>query len=83
MSGEYIKNIVLNFCLFKTHNTNKTCDKAISGNVGTLKSLPDWCKSQEMCNNEVDNYSRTLELASECLTTQKCVIKLSILIHLQ
>ena len=36
MSWEYIKNIVSNFCLFKTHNTNKTCDKAISGNVGTL-----------------------------------------------
>ena len=83
MSWEYIKNIVLNFCQFKTHNTNKTCDKAISGNVGTLKSLCDWCKSQEMCNNEVDNYSRTLELVSGCLTTQKWVIKLSILIRLQ
>ena len=32
------------------------CDKAILENGGTLKSVFDCCKNQEMCNKAVDNY---------------------------
>ena len=32
------------------------CDQAILKNGGTLKSVPEYCKNQEMCNKTVDNY---------------------------
>ena len=32
------------------------CDKAILENGGTLKSVPDCNKNQEMCNKAGDNY---------------------------
>ena len=32
-------------------------DKAIPENGGTLKSVPDCYKNQEMCYKAVDNYS--------------------------
>ena len=41
------------------------CDKAILENGGTLKSVPDCYKNQEMCNKAVDNYH------PECYKTQK------------
>ena len=47
------------------------CDKAILENGGTLKSLPDCCKSQEMCNKAVDNYPHALEFVPECLITRE------------
>ena len=31
------------------------CNKAILKNGGTLESVPDWYKTQEMCNKAVDN----------------------------
>ena len=38
---------------------------------GTLKSVPDYCKNQEMCNKTFDNYSHPLEFVPECFMTQK------------
>ena len=40
-------------------------DKAILENSGTLKSVPDCYKNQEMCNKEVDDYPHTLEFVPE------------------
>ena len=40
-------------------------DKAIPENSGTLKSVPDRYKNQEMCNKAVANYP------PECYKTQK------------
>ena len=37
------------------------CEKAVLKNGGTLKSVPDCYKNQEMCNKAVDNYRHTLE----------------------
>ena len=37
------------------------CDKVIFENGGTLKSVPDCYKNQEMCNKAVDNYRHALE----------------------
>ena len=37
------------------------CDKAILENGGTLKSVPDCYKKQEMCNKVVANYPHALE----------------------
>ena len=59
------------------------CDKAILENGGTLKSVPDGYKNQEMCNKAVDNYPHALEFVPECYKTKKFVIKLLILIFLQ
>ena len=47
------------------------CDKAIFENEGTLKSVPDCFKNQEMCNKTVDNCPYTLDFVSECCKTQK------------
>ena len=59
------------------------CVKAILENNGTLKSVPDYNKNQEMCNKAVDNYPHALEFVPECYKTKKSVIKLLILIFLQ
>ena len=59
------------------------CDKAILENGGALKSVSDFYKNQEMCNKVVDNYPHTLEFVTECYKTQKCVMKLPVLILLQ
>ena len=61
------------------------CDKPILKNGGTLKSVPDCCKNQELCNKAVDNYPHALESVPESYKTQKKkrVIKLSIRILLQ
>ena len=50
------------------------CDKFILENGGTLKSAPDCCKNQEMCNEGVDNYPHAIEYVPECYKTEKCVI---------
>ena len=44
------------------------CNKAILGNGGALKSVPDCYKNQEMCNKAVDN---VLEFVRECFMTLK------------
>ena len=59
------------------------CDKATIENRGTLKSVSDCYKSKEICYKAVDGYSRALEFVAECYVTQKCVIKLLLLILLQ
>ena len=60
------------------------CNKAILENGGTLKSVPDCFKNQEICNKVVGNCPHALEFVPECYKTQKvCVIKLLILILLQ
>ena len=56
--------------------------KAILENGGTLKSVPDCYKNQEMCKAD-DNYPHVLEFVPECYKTKKCVIKLLIPILLQ
>ena len=35
-------------------------------NCGTLKSVPDCCKNQEIRNKGVDNYPYALEFVPEC-----------------
>ena len=47
------------------------CDKAILKNVGTLKSVPDCYKNQQMCDKAVDNYPYALKFVPECYKTQK------------
>ena len=54
------------------------CDKAIVKNAGTLKCVPNCYK-----NKAVENYPHELEYVLECYKTEKCVIKLLIIIHLQ
>ena len=46
------------------------CHKTILENGGTLKSIPDCYKNQEMCNKAVDNYPHALEFVPEC--SKKC-----------
>ena len=59
------------------------CGKAIVENGGTLKSVLDCYKNQEMCNKAVENYSHALEFVLECYKTQKkSVMKLLIFILL-
>ena len=48
-------------------------DKTILENGGTLNSVPDCYKNQEMGNKAVDSYPHTLEFISECSKTQKNV----------
>ena len=45
--------------------------KAITDNGGTLRSVPDCYKYQDMCNKAVDNYPRVLEFVPECYRAQK------------
>ena len=45
-------------------------DEVILENGGTLKSVPDCYKNQEVCNKAVVNYPRALEFVSECYKTQ-------------
>ena len=47
------------------------CDKTIIENGGTLRSVPDCYKIQEMCNKAVDNYPNVLEFVPECYRTQE------------
>ena len=66
------------------------CDKAILENDGTLESVPNYYKNQEMYHKAVDNYLHVLQCVPNCYITQKKkkkkkkknVIRLSILILL-
>ena len=42
------------------------CDKAVLENGGTLKSVSDCYKNQEMWDKAVDNYSHALEFFPDC-----------------
>ena len=46
------------------------CVKAILENGGTLKSVPDYLKDEEMCDKTAINYPNTLECLPECNETQ-------------
>ena len=52
------------------YKTQKTCDKAILENGGTLESVPDCCKNQEMCNKAVGKYLHALKFVPNCYITQ-------------
>ena len=43
------------------------CNKVILENGGTLRSVPDCYKNQEMCNKAVGNYCHTLRIFSGML----------------
>ena len=43
-------------------------------NHGTLKSVPDSSKNQEMCNEAVDTYYSIIKFVPECFMTQEYVI---------
>ena len=47
------------------------CDKAILENYGTLKSVPDCYKNQQICDKAVDNYLHALEFVPDCYMTLK------------
>ena len=47
------------------------CDKAILENGGTLESVPDCYKNQQMYDKTVDNYPHALKVVPYCYTTQK------------
>ena len=51
------------------YKTQEMHGKTILENGGTLKSVPDCYKNQEICNKAVDNY--LLEFVPECHETQK------------
>ena len=46
-------------------------DKAVLENGGTLKSVPDCYKKQQMCDKAVDNYLHALEFVADCYITRK------------
>ena len=52
------------------YKTQLICNKAILGNSGTLKFVPDCYKNQEIFNKAIDNYSHALEFVPECYKTQ-------------
>ena len=45
------------------------CCKAILENGGTLESVPDCSKNQEMCNRAVDNCPDALKFVPDCHVT--------------
>ena len=57
------------------------CDKTILENDGTLQSVPDQYKTQEMCNNVVYNYAHALEFVSGCYKTNKKMCNKSVNIY--
>ena len=36
------------------------CNKAVPENCGKLKSVPECCKNQQMCDKAIDNYLHAL-----------------------
>ena len=47
------------------------CDKAILENDGTLESVPNYYKNQEMYHKAVDNYLHVLQFVPNCYIKQK------------
>ena len=45
--------------------------KTILENDGTLKSISDWYKTQEICDKAIDNYVHSLEFVPDCYKTRK------------
>ena len=46
-------------------------NKAALENGGTLESVPDQYKAQQMCDKAVDNYANALKFVPKCRKTQK------------
>ena len=44
-------------------------DQTISENVGTLESVPDGCKNQQMSDKAVDNYAHALKFVPDFYNT--------------
>ena len=42
------------------------CDKAILEYVGTLESVPDCHKNQQICDKAVNNYTHALTFVPDC-----------------
>ena len=42
------------------------CNKAILENGWMLDSVPDWYKTQNMCDKDVDHYAHVLEFVPDC-----------------
>ena len=50
-------------------------DKAILENDGSLKSVPDCCKSQKLCDKAASNYPHALQSVSKCYKTPEMCYK--------
>ena len=46
------------------------CDEAILEHGGTLESVLDCCKNQQMGNEAVNNYPYALKFVPDCYMTQ-------------
>ena len=42
------------------------CNKAVLKNAGTLKSVPDCYKNQQLSDKSVDNYPHVLKFVPDC-----------------
>ena len=51
------------------------CNKIILKNGGTLMSVPDFYKNQEMCDKAVDTHPFTINMFRNAIRLKKCVIK--------
>ena len=67
------------------YKAQQISDKSILENGGTLNSVTECYKNQEMCNKAVENYPHALEFVPvlNAIRLKTCVIKLLILILLQ
>ena len=48
-----------------------------------LRRIPDYYKNPNMCYKDLGNSSHAMQFVADCYKTQKCVIKLLVLILLQ
>ena len=51
------------------------CNRAILKNGGTLETVPNRYKTQEMCNKAVDNYPSTIKYVPDWYKTQEMCIR--------
>ena len=65
------------------YKTQQISDAAFLENGRILKSVPDSYKNQQLCEKSVEKYPHSLEFAPECCKTQKCMVKMLMLILLQ
>ena len=50
------------------------CDKAILENGGSLESILDCYKNQQMCDKAVDDYPYPLKFVPDCYAVKNAVI---------
>ena len=58
------------------------CSKAVHNYIYSLESAPDCCKTKKICDKPVIAYPYTIHLFLINLSLKKCVMKLTVLIHL-